>query len=215
MPAAAVAIPLIAAAMTTASTVYAANKAGGQSSSSSSTPTLDPKLGGLQDNVLASVMHRLENGADLSGYTRGGQQQINAMSDLSKQAQANNLTARGLASSPVAATVDATREAGRTHDMSGFLNSIPMLRRDLQTQDIGIANNILGQGRGISTTGQTTIPGGSGLAAGLGTLGPILAQMAASGAFGGGAAPLPSRSVVPNYGYMPIGGTSGSGMGGY
>src|SRR5579864_2997768 len=122
-------------------------------SSSTTTPTMDPAYGPLQNSVLNLVQQRLASSADLSGYEGSGISAINKTYANTAATQNNNLTARGLASSPVAATVDATRENARAGDVAGFQNSIPLLQRSLQGEDLNQAAGVLGLGRGVSQQG--------------------------------------------------------------
>lgn len=164
----------------------AASAIGGWISSkrkSSSTPTLDPKYSPLEQQVLSLVQQRLGTSTDLSGYQAQGTQDINHTFDLLKQSQSNDLTARGLSTSPVAGAVDATRENARGGQVSSFINSIPLLRRQLQAQDIGLANGVLGQGRGTTTTEQS----GGGAAGSAESIAAMLGYLQSTGAFKRGA----------------------------
>lgn len=141
--------------------------------SSSTTPNYGP----LQGLITELIKKRLGTSADLGGYTAGGMQQINHNFDLAGQAQGNDLTARGLSTSPVAGAVDATRQAGRVASLSQFQNSIPLLQRELQAQDLGLAGSLF---RGGTTTGE----GGGGLGGGLENLSQMLGYFYGRGAFG-------------------------------
>lgn len=175
---------------------------------SSTTPTMDPKYGGLQQSILDMITKRLSSGpADLSGYTASGIGTANKTYGLVKQAQTNDLTSRGLATSPIAGVVDANRENARAGDITRFQNSIPLLQRDLQTQDLGMANSILSQGRGVTTTQAGT--GGGGPAGAFENLAAYLGYLQGKGVFGrpGATPPLVGRDTVPNVGFLPVGGT--------
>jgi hypothetical protein len=148
-------------------------------SSSSTSPTLDPTYGPLQQQVLAMIMKRLNTGTDLSGYTATGVGNIGRTFDLLKQSQSNDLTARGLGTSPVAGAVDATRENARGGEVSRFQNSIPLIQRDFQNQDLGLASNLLGFGRGATSTSTT----GGGQAGAATNLAAMLGYMSQKGLF--------------------------------
>lgn len=173
----------IGTAMIIASLVGAGGSAVGgalaKKNKSSTTPTLDPKYGPLQDSVLSMLKKRLGTSADMSGYQAGGQQNINRTFDTIAQSQGNDLAARGLSTSPVAGAVDATRQNARAGATASFLNSIPLLQRQMQGEDLGLANNVLGQGRGSQTT-QTS---GGGAAGGFENLSDYLGFLMQSGAF--------------------------------
>lgn len=154
------------------------------SQTASTSPTLSPEFQGLQGQVLKMIQGRLGTDPNLAGYTGSGVSQINNGFNLAKQASDNNLTARGLATSPIAANVDATREAGRASAVTGFRNSIPLLSRELQTQDLGLAGNVLNMGHGSTSTGTTASGGGA--AGAFTNLAQYLGYLHGKGAFGGG-----------------------------
>ena len=184
-----------------------ANK-GSQSQTQASTPTIDPKYAGLQDLVLQSIQKRLSTPIDTAGYTGSGIANINRAYDLTKASQDNNLTARGLGTSPVAGAVDATRENARGGQIAQFQNSIPMLVDSMQRERLGDASSVLGMGRGVSSTGTGTESGGGGAAGAFGSLASYLGYLQGRGAFGGSAkSPLGARPTVPNVGFLPAGGT--------
>ena len=153
------------------------------SQSATTTPTIDPKYSPLQDQILNMVQSRLSSPPDMSGYAGSGVSGINKSYGLVKATQDNNLTSRGLASSPVAGVVDANRENARAGDVAGFRNSIPLLSRQLQTEDLGLAGNVLNTGRGQSFNGSTSMGGGFGGAAT--NLAQYLGYLSGKGAFKG------------------------------
>lgn len=165
-----------------------------------STPTLDPKYAGVQQTVLDLITKRLtDTPADMTGYTANGISDINRTFALSKQASDNNLSARGLSTSPVAATVDSTRGMAQAGAIARFKNSIPLLQRDLQTQDLSGANSILAQGRGITTTGSY----GGGAAGAFENLAAYIGYLQGKGMFG-----APGGNGIP--GQMPMPGAFGT-----
>lgn len=168
------------------------------------TPTLDPAYNPLQTRLLQMVQQRLGASQDMSGYQAGGQQNINRTFDTIGQSQANNLSARGLSTSPVAGAVDATRENARAGQTASFLNTIPLLQRQMQSEDLGLASSILGQGRGstMTSTGQS----GGGLAGGVENLAQMLGYYTANGAFG-------RRPPIMNWGTTYANPTDVQGMG--
>ncbi len=198
-------MPLLAAPILASIIGGGAAVAGGalnNKSSSSTSPTMDPAYGPLQGQVLSLIQKRLGSSADLSGYAAGGMSKINHTFDTLKQSQDNNLTARGLSASPVAGNVDAVREAARGGNLADFGNSIPLLQRDMQAQDLGLATNTLGLGRGSASQASS----GGGAAGAADSLAAYLGYLNGKGAFGKpGQPPLPSRSTVPNVGFLPTG----------
>jgi hypothetical protein len=135
--------------------------------------------GPLQQQLLDLIRKRLSGSADLSGYTSGGIQDINRTYDTIAQSQSNDLTARGLGTSPVAGAVDATRQNARAGSIAGFRNSIPLLQRQLQGDDLGLAASLFG---GRTSTGES----GGGLGGGFDSLSTMLGYLMKSGAFGRG-----------------------------
>lgn len=151
-----------------------------------------PNYGSLQGLIESLMRQRLQGSTDLSGYRSQGIQDTNHTFDLIGQSQANDLTARGLSTSPVAATVDATRQNARAGAISRFQNSIPLLQRQLQGDDLGMAARIFG---GSTTTGES----GGGLAGSFTNLAAMLGYLQSTGAFrrpgGGGGGYEPSDTM--------------------
>jgi hypothetical protein len=117
-----------------------------------STPSLDPKFGPLQSMLMEQTMGRLRDGGMPKGYETGQIGEINNTFDLIGQRQGNDLTARGLGSSPVAGIVDANREQARGGEIVRMQRQIPQMARDNQLQDLMMSMGLLGQGRGNTTT---------------------------------------------------------------
>jgi hypothetical protein len=149
---------------------------------STSTPTFDPSFSPLKDTILKMTMSRLNTDPNLAGYQAGGIRDINRVFGNVAQGENNNLTTRGLATSPVAATVDATRENARAGQVASFENSIPMLARQLKAEDLAAASGFLNMGRGQTTTGTQT--SGGGLGGGIEQLAQFLGYASGKGAFG-------------------------------
>lgn len=149
---------------------------------STTTPTLNPAYSPLQAQILAMVKQRLSSDPDLTGYRAGGEQNINRIYGNTAVSQGNDLTTRGLSTSPVAATVAATRENARAGTLASFVNQLPLLKRQMQAEDLGIGTNVLQFGRGSTTTGTAT--GGGGLGGGIENLAQYLGYLSGKGAFG-------------------------------
>lgn len=157
------------------------------SSTSSVSPTMAPEYQGLQGQILQMMTQRLGSDPNLTGYTGQGVNQINNGFNLAGQTQENDLTRRGLATSPIAANVDATRNSARVGAISDFRNSIPLISRQLQTQDLGLATNLLGFGRGTTGTGTSTseTAEGGGAAGAITNLAEQLGYLKGNGSFAG------------------------------
>jgi hypothetical protein len=150
---------------------------------STTTPTFDPAFSPLKNTILNMTMQRLNSDPNMSGYQANGIQNINRIFGNSAMASNNDLSARGLSTSPIAGTVGATRENARAGQVAGFENQIPLLARQLKGEDLAQAGNVLNMGRGSTTTG--TEEGGGGPAGGITQLGRFLGYASANGAFGG------------------------------
>lgn len=174
-------------------------------STSSTTPTYDPQSQGLRDLVYGQISKRLGQGApDLSGYKANGVADINRTFDLVGQSQQNNLTARGLGTSPIGGIVDANRDIARGGEIARFQNTVPLLERSLQDDDLRLATGIFSSGRGSTSTGTTESGGGA--AGAFTNLAQWLGYLQGKGAFGGGKSPLTAMQTTPNFGFMPAGG---------
>jgi hypothetical protein len=146
------------------------------------TPTLDPRMQGLQSQVLQMIQGRLSNPTGVpAGYVGGGIQGINSSYDAAGQATENALASRGLGTSPIAGQADLTRNLARAGAVGNFRANVPIVARGLQNEDIGLAGNLLGQGRGLASTGQ--YGGGAGGAAE--SLASMLGYLQALGKFPG------------------------------
>lgn len=74
---------------------------------------------------------------DLSGYTQSGLEGINKGSDLANQTIKNTLAARGLSWSNAAGNADVMQQQNRIGQQEQFLQGIPLLQRQLQSQALG------------------------------------------------------------------------------
>lgn len=162
---------------------------------STTTPTIAPEYQGLQAQMLDMVKRRLATSTDLSGYTAGGVRDINHTFDLAGQSTANALSARGLGGSPVAGAADASRNVARAGAIGNFRASIPLVQREMQGQDLGLAGSLLGFGRGSTSTGNLSAGGGA--AGSFENLAAMLGYMQATGQLGrfSGPGSVPSATV--------------------
>jgi len=172
-------MPLIASGVGAVGSYFggrAANKA-----KSSTGPTYAPEFNPLKDRILQMTMQRLATDPDLTGYQSSGISNINRGYRNVGTAQSNNLTARGLSTSPIAGTVDTMRENSRAGDVAGFENQIPLLARQQKMQDLQLGGQVLGFGRGQ----QTQTEEGGGLGGGLTQLAKYMGYLSGAGMFGG------------------------------
>lgn len=156
----------------------------------SSTTGLNPQGQGVLDRLSEIINHRLTNPTDMAGYRSQGLGNLNSTFQTMRQVLENNLTRRGLAGSPVGAVANNTLDVARGGQAADFLNSLPLLQRDQQTQDIGLMGSLLSfyprttTGSGTQS-GSQTYPGGMASGA-FGSAAEMLAFLAGSGAFGQG-----------------------------
>jgi hypothetical protein len=165
-----------------------------KTTTSTNKPTLDPKFGPLQSLLLEQTMGRLKDGGMPKGYETGQIGEINNTFDLIGQKQGNDLTARGLGSSPIAGNVDANRELQRGGSIVQMQRQIPQMARDNQLQDLLMSMNLLGQGRGSTST--STDPGNP-MGGAFGNFASMLGLLMGRGQLGGGAK-LPGMPVNIN-----------------
>lgn len=155
---------------------------------STTTPTIAPQYKSLNDLVLSRIQGRLAGGGLPGGYESLGLGNINHASNIAQMAARNRLAGAGLASSPVAGVVQGNAELNRGSQIAQFQNSLPLLQRQLQTEDLGLAGNLLNLGRGSTTTstgtstGSETQPGSWG--SGFENIAQMLGFLYGQGAFG-------------------------------
>jgi hypothetical protein len=180
-------LPLLALAAPSIASFLGGLFANKHKQTSTTTPTTAPAYQGLEGLILKSIQQRLASPTGLpAGYEAGGIKNINNTYDLINQARENNLTARGLAGSPVAAAGDTRASTARAGDIVNFQSTLPLVQRQLQNEDLGLAGNVLSLGRGTTSTGEAS--GGGGLAGGFTNLAQLLGFLYGKGAFGPGAA---------------------------
>lgn len=97
----------------------------------------------LSANILPVLNSLMQGSTNLAPYEAQQTQQINTNAGLQSQQVNNEMAARGLATSPVAATAAANINAQRTGAITGMQEQIPLIQQQLQTQNIGTAGNIL------------------------------------------------------------------------
>src|ERR1044072_5882090 len=120
------------------------------------TPTFGAGTG-LNSLILQTIQKRLQNPSGVpAGYVGQGIQSLNDANDSAARATENALTARGLAGSPIAANADLQQQLARTGQIGEFRANVPLVARDLQNQDLGLAGAALGLNRGYNATGTST-----------------------------------------------------------
>ncbi len=161
---------------------------------STSTPTIAPGYQSLAQLLQQRAMQRLNTDTNLSGFQSTGLENIGQSFRNAQTGLNANLTARGLATSPVAAAAQARLGVAQAGQNAQFMNTIPLIQRQFQNEDMA---NALGQvtqlGRGTSNVGA-----GSALAGGFSSAAELLAYLQGKGALGQGNA---SGTMVNGPGY--------------
>lgn len=103
----------------------------------------NPADTGLAQLLRGEFTQRLRSPIPLEGYTAGGIQNINNTFSPIRQLLDANLTRRGLSTSPVAAAAENDLELQRGASLAQFLNQVPLLERDLRSQDFQTISNFL------------------------------------------------------------------------
>jgi len=138
-------------------------------------PKLDPSLQPLQNDLLASITHRLKNGTDLSAVKSPAFEAVNRRFRNMPSAITADFAGRGYGSSGVLQSEIARSHGeriGALNDMEGKFAGF-QIDQDNQAQDM--ASRLLASGRGSSTTQtQSGNPVGSGISSGLETLTTLL-----------------------------------------
>lgn len=127
-------------------------------SSQTSTPNLSPDIQALI-NKLTGAYSNLRT-PDMGGYQAAGLANINRNADLQSQSVNNIMAARGLSTSPVAATSAANVESQRFGDTTSFMNTIPLLAYQQNLANLGAAGQFASSvPYGTTTTGQSSQTG--------------------------------------------------------
>ncbi len=114
-----------------------------------------PAAQALQEQLIGQYSN-LAN-PDLKGYQAQQTERINRNSELQNQAVQQLLAARGLSTSPVAATADIGNQSQRIAGITQLQQSIPLLQRQMSLEGMGQAGQFLSTiPRTSATTGQTS-----------------------------------------------------------
>ena len=147
------------------------------------TPIEPAEYGPLGDKLRQIALARLQGGGLPAGYEEGG---LDKISDAYRSIQRNlgdRLTARGIGRSPIAGQAMLQSELGRAGDVGRFRRELPLLERQLATQDFALGQGLfdrrpLGQ---RSEGEQTTVQSQDALS----SLGTMLGMLMGSGGLSG------------------------------
>lgn len=168
---------------------------GNRKKTQTTTTTLSPEAQRMNDLIMPLIQQRLSSGADLSGYKTQGITDINKTYGNAQTALNANLTARGLSDSPAAVGANTNLQVGRAGNIAQLVNSLPMLQRQMQGDDLGLANQFSAlQPRTTTTTGNGNMAGGA-----FGDVASMLGYLVGSGKFGQQGSPIRPGSPAMNW----------------
>lgn len=128
------------------------NMTGGSYGSGSTTPNLSPLQQALAQMFTGGAAQQFASATNLQPYTTGGLQGIQQQGAGNEQAIQNAIASRGLSFSPAASTAETQNTLNTGNQMQGFMQQVPLLQRQLQTQGL----QQLMQAFGVLPTGVTT-----------------------------------------------------------
>jgi len=161
-----------------------------QDYSGTSTPVMGPEWSGIFNQLLDFNKSRMGSDVDLSGYETAGIGGINKTYDTINRAISNDLSARGLSSSPIAGSADVRSQIARGGDIGTFRGTLPLVQRGFEQENYQNLLNLfgkvpVGQKTTGTSSGQVTYPG-SVAGSVFGGMGDILAFLMGKGVLGGG-----------------------------
>jgi hypothetical protein len=122
--------------------------------SSSTNPNLSPSAQAFLNQLQSMYSGYLTSNPDLRGYQAQQANTINTNSNLQTQAADQNAAARGLSTSPIAASTDNLINAQRVAQNNSLAQSIPLLQRQLQGQTLAAGNSFFNSiPKGTTTSG--------------------------------------------------------------
>lgn len=128
----------------------------GGTTQNTSTPNLSPIQQALIGQFSKGASNLYNSSTNLNPYAASGLEQINQSGDVATKALNNQLAAQGLGNSPAAANAQTMNTLNTVNQGSQFLNQLPLLQRQLQTNALGgLINAFQVQPTGTTQTGQT------------------------------------------------------------
>lgn len=160
------------------------SRSGARTGTSTVSPVEPAGYSTLGDLLRSRAEARLRSSMDMGGFEASGIQNINdAFRGISDSVN-NDLTSRGLGTSPIAGTAVTNVETARGGNIAEFLNSLPLLQRQMQDQDFQNANSLYAN-RPIGQT-QTAVQPGSAAGNAAGSAAEMLAFLQGQGLFSKG-----------------------------
>jgi hypothetical protein len=152
-----------------------------QNTSSSNTPNLNPFQQQLAQLFTQGSIDRYNKDLNLTPYTQQGMQQIAGQGAANNKIISNILAQRGLSYSPAAATGLTQNALNTGGQMNQFLSGIPLLRRDMEQDNL----KGLMQAFSVQPVGSTSTGSSSGTSTGTMTGTNVQSGNPAAGFFGG------------------------------
>lgn len=156
---------------------------------------LNPLQQQLTNAFSGSALNQVNNATNLTPYTQGGLENLQGQGQANQTAISNNLASRGLSFSPAASTALTQNTLNTGNQEQSFLQQVPLLQNQLQTQAQQNAENAM-RAPGIATStsgtsGGTTVnqSGTQGTSTTTGSVNPLaglLGGLGAGGAASGG-----------------------------
>jgi len=113
---------------------------GSGTGTTTTTPNLTPQMQAYLNQLIGRGANL--TAPSLTGYQAQQTQNINQNADLQRQAVNNIMATRGLASSPVSATAEAGIEQNRINNITGMQEQLPMLRNQMDLQNLAQSSQI-------------------------------------------------------------------------
>lgn len=159
---------------------------GKRNTTSTTTPTLDPAYAGIRDMLVSNISKRLQGSALPEGLAERNIADINKTYDLAGTGLSNRLAARGLGTSPIAGAAEGVLGNERASEIVRMQQSLPILQRQMEMDNIAQAIQALQGGRGSTTVEEGGGGAGSRIGSGISGLASMLGFLYGSGMFGGG-----------------------------
>ena len=107
------------------------------STSAATTPELSAEQSQLSNQFGEALMNQYNQGTNIQPYEAQGLQNIQSGNAAAAKATSNQIAARGQSFSPAATTAQTAENINAGNQTSSFLNSLPLLQRQLTQQNIG------------------------------------------------------------------------------
>lgn len=126
----------------------------------SNMPMLTPEAMQAYSALMPSLLNRVNQDPNLSGYSASGLRSIGQAGDTARGRITQMLAQKGLGSSPAAAALFARQGDSQAAEEANFRNSIPLLSRQMQGQDLDqLLRAASALPTGMRQTGTTTRTG--------------------------------------------------------